>query len=715
MAPGQTPVRRDRERLAMALLTSLVFVGACLLFGMEPLVGRLLVPYFGGAINVWLTCLMFFQAVLLVGYLYSHFVARKAGPWHLLLLFLPLIVLPLNVATEISVETPIRSLLTVLLVRVALPFAVLSTTAVLAQTWLVQSAVTGSREPYPLYAASNAGSLVALLGYPLVIEPFLGLSAQTAAWTFGYVLYMVLVAAVWLVVRPAREARPVVSQASVPAVPAATPTVRNYALWLLLSGLPSALLLSVTNFIASEIGSFPMVWVLPLAIYLATFIVTFRERGGVPGVLRVLWLEVLLIGFLLYLLPTISWLAFAGHLAVLLLACVVAHGGLYEQRPGVRHLTHFYLTMAVGGWLGGVLISLVAPLVFTGYYEYPLILLGLAVTFLWRRDAAFHAFWRQSRMLVVGGRLALIAAILVPTVLGLRISLELGDKFRHRNFYGTYRIIDEPPDDEAPQGFRKLVHGQTLHGSQYLAPSQQQVPPSYFYRGGGIADCYDCVPSPRRIAVLGLGAGVVAAYARAQDQVTFYEIDPDNEQIARDWFTYLKDSPASCHVMVGDGRLALQEVPQQETKYDLLHMDAFSGDAIPTHLLTREALQLYVHRLQDDGLLLFHISNRYYDLRPILKATSAQLGLCGAMNVPPPKTTLRRHQNPNQCYVLARRAERLQPLLDRGWIAVGAGDGLEEVTPWTDDFVNILVPLVLKLRPSVLRADRASLATGPGP
>lgn len=360
------------QRLAMTVLTSMVFFGALLLFGMEPLIGRLLTPYFGGAAHVWLTCLMFYQAMLLIGYLYAHLCAKKMGGWHLLLLALPLINLPLNINAKPDAQAPLIGILGILFMHVALPFIVLSTTAVVAQLWLYRSSLGEHREPYPLYAASNAGSLIALLGYTFIAEPLVGLRMQSLSWTGTYIVYAIICAAAWFQLRPdkgqniqASEAGSEIEQDKV--------TSLTYARWLLLSSLPSAFLLAVTNFIALEVGSFPLTWVLPLALYLGSFIVTFSNRGGVPRFLKILWPEILLITFILYLWESSHWLAIIGHLSVFFMICLVAHGTIYECRPLPGLLTNFYLTIALGGWIGGAVISLAAPFMFKGLFEYPIL------------------------------------------------------------------------------------------------------------------------------------------------------------------------------------------------------------------------------------------------------------------------------------------------------------------------------------------------------
>ena len=685
-----TAEHRGNDRLAMVVLTGMVFCGAILLFGLEPLAGRLLTPYFGGAAHVWLTCLMFFQAVLFVGYLYAHLFARKLGVWHLAILALPLVNLPLQMHAQPDPHAPLLHLLYVLSLYVALPFAVLSTTAVVAQAWLSQSRLGRHQEPYPLYAASNAGSLIALLGYTFVAEPLMGVKLQSVAWSLTYVLYAALVVASWYLLRPGTGPAAEPEGQGAPASAAATIGAATYGKWLLLSCLPSAFLLAVTNYIALEVGSFPLTWILPLALYLGSFIVTFRTGGGVPRALRNFWPEILLAGLLMFLLGPVHWLAIIGHLTVFFLVCLVCHGTLYELRPPASHLTNFYLAAALGGWVGGALISLGAPFVFPALYEYPIVMLLLAPTLWWCREKPYTRLLSSISYVAVVGRAVVVAFLVFLIVKEGWQTLQEPVRFRHRNFYGTYTIWDVA---SYPQNVRQLLHGRTIHGAQLLDPEESLTPIMYYFIGGGIADVYETTPPARRMAVLGLGAGAAAAYVKPGETMVYYEIDPDNEGIARHWFTFLNECKGDVRVVVGDGRLAMQKIDRQEPPYDIIHMDAFTGDGIPTHLLTREAVQIYLERLKDDGVILFHVSNRYYELRPIIKALASELGLTGAINVPTPKTALKANQSATWCVVLARDPGRLDGLLKKGWLPLGPGDGLREVTPWTDDYINIMLPL----------------------
>ncbi len=670
------------------MLIFTVFFGALLLFSMEPLVGRLLTPCFGGAAHVWLVCLMFFQAMLLLGYLYAHLLVRKLGAWHLLFLLIPLISLPLRIGATANLGTPVLAVLVTLLFHVALPFVALSTTAVVAQAWIANSQVGRNREPYPLYAASNAGSLFALLGYAFLIEPLSGLRLQSLVWSGAYIIYVLLVLFTWLKIRPDKEYRKPTDTTSETVTPKPlTPTV--YLPWILLSALPSAFLMATTNYLTQEVGSFPFVWVIPLALYLGSFIVTFRTHGGVPGLLKLFWLELLLAAFSLYLLGLGMWPLLLVQLSVFFAICIVAHGTLYELRPPGSHLTHFYLSSAFGGWIGGAFVSLVAPHLFRGLFEYPLSLILFAALFWWQRDKAFTNFWPDASRFAAWSRMLVIGILVFPIGLWFTASVNTSTKFRHRNFYGTYRIVDHSLE-KSSMVVRQLVHGSTLHGSQFLDPSMRLVPTSYYYRGGAMSQVYELLPSPRRMAVIGLGAGTISAYAQKDDQLVYYEIDPDNEKIAREWFTYLKECKGSIRVIEGDGRLSMQARKAGKMKYDVITIDAFSGDGIPTHLLTREAISVYLDRLGENGIILFHISNRYYDLRPVLKSTASTLGLFGAMNELGKKNKAKAPYVNEQWVALAVDSRRLRPLIDRGWRAIGKGDGLKDMAPWTDDYINVL-------------------------
>jgi len=693
----------SNQKLKLSVLAAMVFFGALLLFGMEPLIGRLLTPFLGGAAHVWLTCLMFFQAMLFIGYLYAHLFARRIGAWHLVLLAFPLVNIPLSVNTTLDPIAPLSNLLITLLLHAALPFTVLATTAVVAQSWFSNSSIGKNSEPYPLYAVSNAGSLIALIGYTFLAEPFLGLRMQSLIWSATYLIYAFLVVAAWYMLRPQTgyyESNALTSE-KVEKSHWKSISGTTYCKWLLLSSLPSGFLLALTNFIALEVGSFPLIWIAPLALYLMSFIVTFRKSGGVPKYLNILWPEIILIALLFYFLGPAYWPLIFGHLLIFLVICLVSHGTLYELRPSANHLTNYYLVTALGGWLGGAFVSLLAPHLFRGLYEYPLLLLLLGLTFLWCHTGAFKTFQPGTSLPIFCSRVAIVAILVSLIGVAIWPSATNNVRFRYRNFYGTYRIVDVQPAGEHAEGMRQLLHGRTAHGGQLLNASLQTTPVLYYYRGGPIADVLEATSLPKKVAIIGLGSGAAAAFSKSQDIIDYYEIDPDNEWIARNWFTYLNDSKGQLKIIVGDGRLSLQKQEGKGKKYDIIFIDAFTGDGIPTHLLTTEALEIYLDRLAENGIILFHVSNRFYELRPVIKAIGTQLHLYGAVNFPAARNQLKAYQSPAKCVVLTRNPRNLRQLLNRGWQPFGRDDGLRDTLPWTDDYTSVFFPLVEKIRMEV--------------
>jgi hypothetical protein len=688
----------QKHRLAMAAVTSMVFLGAILLFWMEPLVGRMLTPHFGGAANVWLLCLMFFQAMLFLGYLYAHLLARKIGPYHLLLLLIPFVNLPLTVQAEPNIQAPFWNVILTLLKNAALPFVVLSTTAVIAQFWLSRAPAGKFYQPYPLYAASNAGALLALLGYTFLAEPLLGLRQLSLAWTGIYIIYAVLVAATWFSLRPAKPDQEPPSKFE--NLEEKTISRGTYLRWFALSSIPSAFLLAVTNLITLEIGSVPLTWVFPLALYLASFIVTFRTSGGAPKLLNRFWPEILLLALLCYFAgPKYFGLAIFGALATFFLICCLAHGHLYQLRPPETQLTKYYLVIALAGWVGGAFVSLLAPMVFLGLFEYPALLAFLAILFWDRHPEAILSLRPKGFNVLTAGRVLCVGLFLLLTIQGVWDSTRDRIIYRHRNFYGIYRVFDVPFIFEGkPMGIRKLAHGMTLHGAQILNPKFRLTPTTYYHQGGAIADAFELTPSPRRMAVIGLGSGVTASFARKEDSITFYELDPDNEEIAQLCFTFWDECRGKIDFVPGDGRLSLQKKAKEGTQYDLIMIDAFSGDGIPTNLLTKEAIEIYLSRLAPKGVVLFHVSNRNYEIRPVIKAIARDLKVFGVRNIPIPKKNLKSHQNATKCVVLTKDPQRLEPFLRRGWVPLESADGFATMSPWTDEYVNILHPLIENIR-----------------
>lgn len=682
---GPASALPEENRLSRFVAGAMVFFGAFLAFSLEPIVGRLVTPFFGGAVHVWTVSLMVFQALLLLGYLYAHLLAPRIGAWHLLLLFLPLLQWPLSFTSEVAPTAPVATLIAMLLMHISLPFTVLSTSAVVAQSWWYGASSNLSRSPpFFLYGISNLGAMAALFSYPFLVEPLFGVNVQRWGWSLGYLLYAGVTVWAWTLLRPQRDDCGVKEHA----IP--QPDKSVVLRWLALSAAPSALLLSVTNVIAMEVGSFPMVWVCPLALYLGSFIIAFRDRQGARASCIHFWLiELALLallaarfsGFGFWALPLILF-CFYG-------LCIIANQRLYGLRPHPSQLTGFYLTIAVGGWIGGLLVSLVAPLLFSGLQEYPLSVLAIVVAS-WQ--PGMLTWWQTTTLLKGAGRLAML--MLGCTVLGMSFWY-VSEAYSVRNFYGLSRIIDQQPKEDAP--YRMLVHGATLHGLQYLSPDHQHEPLGYYYSGGALEQAVSVRHRPARVAMVGLGAGGAMPWFGAGEGIAIFEIDPDMELLARRWFSYLENTPAQVSVHVGDARLNLGgDAHKGRVLYDVVFIDAFSGDGVPTHLLTLEALDIYLSRLAEDGVLVFHVSNRYYDLRPILKAAAKARGLAAIATLQAGKNASRLNIDP-WVVVLARNPKRLTPLLvDERWSEVGPHDGMPVLNAWSDDYVNILAPLFVK-------------------
>ncbi len=743
------------------LLVLFTFLGAALLFGVEPLVGRLLLPVCGGGFHVWTTALMVFQGALFLGYLYCHLLAPRLGRGHVVvaaaaLLFLPLAVQPggveglavralgalgLGLAAP-DPDAPIGSIVRAMAVGVVVPFALLATTGVLAQAWLARSDLPGRDEPYPLYAASNLGSLAALLAYPLLAEPLLPLGAQRVLWSLGVVAWFVLA---WRLCPPgpapagdeaptpgpldrgaAPDVAPAAGSAPADAAPAGAPAVvaapagaappgaapaggRGVALpdraavgpgrvlaWALLAAAPSAFLLAVTNVIALDVGSAPFVWVLPLALYLLSFVLAFQDPPREPGVLRRFWPEVSLVG-LLYLATGESMSAFVGavHLGVLFVACLVAHAALFRLRPPPARLTGFYLTVAAGGWAGGVLVSVVAPYATTRLVEYPAALAALALTLLVARRRALGPWVRREPWWTLLGSGVVVALV----ALRLAQHHAAPDATRtlhvHRNPYGVYRIDERALTTAGgPVVVRRVVHGTTLHGKE-AAAAHPGVPIGYYHARSPLGEALATLPPPRRAALVGLGAGATVAHFGAGEDVAVYELDPDVVALARAWFGYLPRARATVRVVPGDARLALARDPRcPDGELHVLVVDAFSSDAIPVHLLTTEALALWASKLAPGGLLLLHVSSNYYDLRPVVAAGAARVGLAGAWRTRAQE--LAPLEDPSDWIALAREPAALAPLRAQGWSPLDAAHLGATAAAWTDDYANVLAPLWIR-------------------
>jgi hypothetical protein len=694
------------------LHTASVLVSALLLFLIEPMVARALLPLYGGSPAVWNTCLLFFQGLLLAGYAYAHFGARWLGERgqlvvHAAILLAPLALLPPHVPVDGPPASawPVPSLLLALMLAVGAPFFVLTTNSSLQQKWLARRS---GESPYFLYAASNVGSFAALLAYPFLVEPAAGVHAQLRGWSLGYLVFVALAGAT---VVTAWRSAPAQTEARVPSLPA-----RVRARWTVRAAIPSLLLLAVSMTITTDVASIPLLWVVPLALYLATFVVAFWPR--VPFPRRAL---VVIGGLLMAVVLTqpafgrgMLSLRLGMPLALLVAGCWLCHGDLARDRPDPAHLTDYFLWIAVGGFLGGVLGNLIAPRLFRSIAEYPIALALMALAFsfgedqgaalwaalkrpiTWARIGVTIAAWLGWAIVARGnapedwsyGPLLLVTAAAMmwrlPTQFAVAIACAavvsanglmpgVRNIDARRSFFGLLRVRET-------DGLRTLVHGTTRHGGQTVDPFDPK-PRLYYTPMSPLSRAMVLQHDGARIGGIGLGTGSIAYYAKPQQHLRFYEIDPIVEPMARRWFTFLDQSPAHVDVRLGDARLTLRDEP--DGQLDLLYVDAFSSDAIPVHLITVEAMQLYLAKLKPDGVVIMHISNRYLYLARVLRGTARALGLDGAhidyKTDPAEGSSV-------EAVALARGHAPLQPLLDRGWDPLGDDPSVL----WTDDRSNLL-------------------------
>ncbi len=611
----------------MLLYGVTVALGAFLLFEAQPIVAKMILPWFGGSAAVWTTALMFFQIALLAGYVYSYCSIRYFRPktqalLHAALLGGSLLALPIipSVGWKSAGGDPALRIVLLLAASLGLPYFMLSATGPLLQAWYAAS--HPGKVPYRLFAVSNAGSMLALISFPVAIEPWLTGRVQALAWSAAYAAFAVLCAGVAL--RPAVRCRvePVVAADERGGLES-PPRWSAQALWVALPACASALLLAITNHITQNVAPIPLLWVLTLALYLLSFILCFEsERTYRRAVfLPLLAITLAAMGFGIYFNSgnlRIDWAVplFAGGLFVCSMAC---HGELARLKPAARHLTKFYLSLALGGALGGLFVAVAAPRLFNSYLELPLSLVACAASI------AIVLWPRIPRL-----RLRAAAALFVAALTGYLAFSEISDRARflvsERNFYGVLRVTEEKENNEWTP-MRKLVNGTIVHGQQLSDPARRREATSYYGEKSGIGRAIRLKQEQRgslRVGVIGLGAGVIAAYCRPGDAFRFYEINALDIAVARRYFTFLGDCPGDCKALLGDARLVLERQPAQN--YDVLAVDAFSSDAIPIHLLTREAFALYFRHLKPDGILAVHISNRYLDLAPVVARGSEDCG-----------------------------------------------------------------------------------------
>ncbi|MEX2218546.1 MAG: fused MFS/spermidine synthase [Phycisphaerales bacterium] len=744
----------------LALFALTIFTGAALLFLVQPMMAKLALPLLGGSPAVWNTCVLFFQAALLAGYAYAHWSVKWLGPRrqaavHIAVVLLPLLALPVAIGHRPSAgASPILWLLMALGAGAGLPFLVASTCGPLTQRWFAATGHSRGRDPYFLYAASNAGSLLALLAYPALIEPLLPLGEQRDLWTMGYIVFAALTVACAGVVLARARAGAAEARAPRAALIAATsddpaPTALRRAKWVLLAFIPSSLTLGATQYLSTDIAAVPMLWVVPMAIYLLTFVFAFaRQSPSLPALARLLPVSALglAVAFLIDARRPV-WVLMVLHLAGLFLGALLCHCRLVAMRPAPSRLTEFYLWIALGGVLGGAFNALAAPVIFNSIVEYPLVIVlallmrpraasrfdrlprwllfiadfaipvligGLA---LWlddhiRGDLVEHAAMEDRREVL---RLAvsigipsmlcyLLAGRPVGYALGVAALFATGMIFGYqrdgerllteRTFYGVYTV-------SRGEVFTTLVHGTTTHGLQYTVadPQFRAIPLGYYHPLGPIGKLIHAYrdtqgPDGRhllgRAALVGMGTGALAAYFQdPRQRITFHEIDPAMVAIATNpaYFTYIPDCKATWNVELGDGRLTLAAAPDGE--FGLIVLDAFTSDAIPVHLLTKEAVEMYARKLRPGGLIAVHISNQYVDLEPPLGRIAEHLGMACLVRRDDTSEQVQRESGRYSSIwlVMAHGKADLAPLSrDALWLSPVLRP---EVGLWTDDFSNL--------------------------
>ena len=663
----------------MMVAAGAVLLSAFLLFLVQPLMGRLITPWFGGSAAVWTACLAFFQTALVIGYGYAALSLRLLSPraqrgLHLGLLAVSLLLLPIlpNTArTPVDPHDPLGEIVLLLLTSAGLPYMLLAATGPLAQSWLAgpSSAGTG-RVPWRLFAVSNAASIAALLAYPLAVEPWLPLRAQASAWSLFYGMAVLMMAALaWLT-----RGQPASPSSAIATAPAHD-RPRDQAAWLLLAAVPTAMLLATTEYLTRDVAPIPLLWIPPLALYLVSFVVWFDGRLPFH---RLFWIlattaAVLVMARVMTLIrfrfeTTVLVPVF---LAGLLTLCLYCHGELARRRPEPRRLGTYYFTMALGGALGGLSVALAAPLALDAHYDLAIALAATSLPLALGAGTFGRPFLKIACLACAG--LALAAGLY-----GVRHVYRAdrdGLVSQQRNFYGTLHVVDF--DKGTPEYRRELHHGIILHSLQYLAPRRRYEPTIYYRPESAVGLAIATLPErPRRIGVIGLGAGTIAAYGRPGDDIVFYEIDPAVEHIARRDFTFLADSKAAITIVPGDARLNLEREPAR--RYDLLVLDAFSGNAPPLHLLTVEAFATYVRHVASDGLIAVQVSHKFLTFDPLVLAAAGALGWTGAGVT---------DDGMSEWIVAARDRARLQiPPLGGALKPVTAA----EVRPWTDDFIDIL-------------------------
>ena len=625
-----------------------IFLNAFLLFQVQPLIGKIILPWFGGAAAVWTVCLLFFQVALLLGYLYAHVLTRSAGPRmqsriHVGLLALSLLVLPIlprETWKPTGSGDPSWRILLLLTLTVGLPYFLLSSTSPLLQSWYARS--RAGAVPYRFYALSNVGSMLALVSYPALIEPKLTSTHQAMLWSAFYVMAAVVCASVAL--RAGVGSPNVRAWTEAPSGSDAGPRsqLSDKLMWVALAACGSALLVAITTHVTQNVASVPLLWVIPLALYLLSFILCFDSTLWYRRGLFLRFLGVALACMAYALSPSFAVLPLGLLVGLyccgLFVCCMFCHGELVRLRPHPARLTSFYLLISLGSALGAFFAALLAPRIFAGHFELQIALgfCAVLVPIVYARDPQSRLYrvrW-QPRWIALAG----LSLVLVAGLISTAVEQSSRARVMVRNFYGVLSVVDQlgpnviqiqnttGADSMERLRSRKLMNGSIDHGMQWLSPSRRREPTAYYAADSGIGIALRAAGEQRtalRVGVMGLGVGTLACYGRPGDRYSFYEINPLVARLARDEFSYIRDSTAQVEIVLGDGRLSLEREPSRQ--YDVLAVDAFSGDSIPVHMLTKQAFALYFEHLQPAGVLAVHISNQYLNLKPVVQAAAAAL------------------------------------------------------------------------------------------
>jgi hypothetical protein len=728
----------DRNLSLIFLFAATLFTSASLMFVLQPLFGKILLPLLGGSPAVWNTCMVFYQSILFLGYLYAHYLSTRYSQHrqiliHTAVILLSFLALPLALPENTVPPTdsnPTFWLLRTLFLAIGLPFFVVSTTAPLIQKWFAHVGHHTSHDPYYLYAASNTGSLIALLSYPFLLEPNIGLANQKSDWGIGYVLLCLLIAgcafALWKNNQTAEQ------HENADASDENDLSLATKLHWLALAFVPSSLLLGLTNFISTDIASVPLLWIIPLTLYLLSFVIVFSKWNDKIHPLMVMLQPLFLLPFIAYAFINPADLPYWGYLILHLLAfffaVMVCHGELAKRRPHTRHLTTFYLIMSFAGMLGGMFNTFVAPFVFNAVYEYPIMIVAALLLRPGRMSSPLQQMILPALLViavivlyaVVDDLLVYFDAIVISLIaltcltylfrarpVGLAFmtgaiiflaiclhGLTSRTLYQERTFFGVLAVREAVLTNEQgqPESYHQLFHGTTMHGAQRLPASLSRIPLTYYSRPGPMGQLFkefDNSDQAWNIGVVGLGAGALGCYAKEQQHWTLFEIDPLVVDIAGNpaYFSYLSQCAPNATMRVGDARLSLEKEPDQH--FDLLVLDAFSSDSVPTHLLTKEALELYFKKLKPGGILAFHMTNRHLSLKKVLSINAEALRLAALIQEFKPQQEAPLIVS-TDWVVMAKQAGTLEPLrLSRlgNWQKMPL---YFDMKPWTDDFTNIV-------------------------